>query len=235
MTGTLYGLGIGPGDPELITVKALRLLKACPVLAYPAPETGESLARRIIAPHLDGHAPEEFAIRMPMVAARFPAQEVYDEAAEIMAEHLESGRDVAVLCEGDPFFYGSFMYLFGRMADRFPVEVVPGVSSLTACAAVLDAPLAARNDVLTVVPAPLENDDLAKRLETCEAAAIIKVGRHFARVRDLLAELGLEGQARYVEHATMADQKVLPLDAVGEDAVPYFSMILLHKRGEAWR
>ena len=101
MTGKLYGLGIGPGDPELITVKALRLLKSCSVLAYPAPETGESLARRIIAPHLDGHAPEEFAIRMPMVAARFPAQEVYDQAAVTLGAHLEAGRDVAVLCEGD--------------------------------------------------------------------------------------------------------------------------------------
>ena len=234
MSGTLYGLGIGPGDPDLITLKALRILRAVPVIAYPAPEAGESLARRIVAAHIpEGRT--EIAIRMPLVEARFPAQEVYDAAAAELAEHLGAGRDVAVLCEGDPFFYGSFMYLFGRMADRFPVEVVPGVSSLTACAAVLDAPLAARNDVLTVVPAPLENEDLAKRLETCEAAAIIKVGRHFARIRGLLAELGLEGQARYVEHATMADQKVLPLDAVGADAVPYFSMILLHKRGEAWR
>ncbi len=235
MSGRLYGLGIGPGDPELITVKALRLLRACPVLAYPAPDSGESLARRIVDPHLDGHAPEEFAIRMPMVAARFPAQEVYDEAAEVMAGHLEAGRDVAVLCEGDPFFYGSFMYLFGRMADRFPVEVVPGVSSLTACAAVLDAPLAARNDVLTVIPAPLDDTDLTRRLEACEAAAIIKVGRHFGRVRDLLASLGLSDRARYVERATMADQRVLPLDAVEADSVPYFSMILLHRRGEAWR
>ena len=125
MTGTLYGLGIGPGDPELITLKALRLLRAAPVLAYPAPEHGESLARRIIAPHLDGER-IEVAIRMPLVEARFPAQQVYDRAAEELGEHLDADRDVAVLCEGDPFFYGSFMYLFGRMAERFPVEVVPG-------------------------------------------------------------------------------------------------------------
>ena len=241
MSGRLYGLGIGPGDPELITVKALRLLRDCPVLAYPAPETGESLARRIVAPHLDG-APaakgadrKEIAIRMPMVAARFPAQEVYDRASVELAGHLEAGRDVAVLCEGDPFFYGSFMYLFGRMAERFPVEVVPGVSSLTACAAVLDAPLAARNDVLTVLPAPLETAALKARLATCEAAAIIKVGRHFAKVRELLTELGLEENARYVEHATMADQKVLPLEAVEAESVPYFSMVLVHKRGAAWQ
>ena len=235
MSGRLYGLGIGPGDPELITVKALRLLRDCPVLAYPAPETGDSLARRIVEPHLNGEDRTEVAIRMPMVAARFPAQEVYDRAAEELAGHLDAGRDVAVLCEGDPFFYGSFMYLFGRMAERFEVEVVPGVSSLTACAAVLDAPLAARNDVLTVLPAPLPAETLRQRLETSESVAIIKVGRHFQKVHELLAELGLCENARYVERATMADQKVLPLDAVEAEAVPYFSMILVHRRGEAWR
>ncbi len=233
MTGTLYGLGIGPGDPELITLKALRLMKAAPVLAYPAPETGESLARRIVAPHLAGER-IEIAIRMPLVEARFPAQQVYDRAAEELGAHLTAGRDVAVLCEGDPFFYGSFMYLFGRMAERFTVEVVPGVSSLTACAAVLGAPLAARNDVLTVVPAPLEEAELKARLAGTEAAAVIKLGRHFAKVRRVLDELGLARHARYVEHATMESQRSMPLDEVAEDRVPYFSMILVHKRGEAW-
>jgi len=233
MTGTLYGLGIGPGDPELITLKALRLLRAAPVLAYPAPEEGESLARRIVAPHLDGgHI--EVAIRMPLVEARFPAQQVYDRATEELGGHLAAGRDVAVLCEGDPFFYGSFMYLFGRMAERFTVEVVPGVSSLTACAAVLGAPLAARNDVLVVVPAPLDEAALEARLAGVEAAAVIKLGRHFAKVCRVLDRLGLAEHARYVEHATMDSQRILPLDAVVGDSVPYFSMILVHRRGEAW-
>ena len=235
MTGTLYGLGIGPGDPELITLKALKCLQAVPVIAYPAPPEGDSLARSIVAPHLNG-AQTEIAIRMPMVAARFPAQEVYDRAAEEIGGELEAGRDVAVLCEGDPFFYGSFMYLFGRMAERFPVEVIPGVSSLTACAAVLGAPLVARNDVLTVVPATLEAGEIERRLsEGGEAAAIVKVGRNLEKVRAVLGDLGLADDARYVEHATMASQKILPLAAVGAEAAPYFSMILVHKRGEAWR
>ena len=233
MTGTLYGLGIGPGDPELITVKALRLLQAAPVLAYPAPEKGESLARSIVADLLPG-GQAEVAIRMPIEVARFPAQEVYDRSAVELGGHLAEGRDVAVLCEGDPFFYGSFMYLFGRMAEDFPVEVVPGVSSLTACAAVLGAPLAARNDVLAVVPGPLPDEELKARLADCQAAALIKVGRHFPRIRSVLEELGLAGRARYVERATMASQKILPLDAVDPAAVPYFSMILVHTRGEAW-
>jgi precorrin-2/cobalt-factor-2 C20-methyltransferase len=233
MTGTLYGLGIGPGDPELVTLKALRLLKAVPVVVYPAPEEGDSLARGIVAEHLPG-GQTEIALRMPMVAARFPAQEVYDRGAEEIGGHLAAGRDVAALCEGDPFFYGSFMYLFGRVAERFPVEVVPGVSSLTACAAVLGAPLAARNDVLTVIPAPLEDHVLAALLRDAEAAAIIKVGRHLPRVRKVLRLLGLLDRARYVERATMAEQRILALAGVDGASAPYFSMILVHRRGEAW-
>jgi precorrin-2/cobalt-factor-2 C20-methyltransferase len=233
MNGTLYGLGVGPGDPELITLKALRLLRAAPVIAYPAPEHGDSLARAIVAGHLPG-GQTEIAIRMPMVVERFPAQEIYDRAAIEIGAHLEAGRDVAVLCEGDPFFYGSFMYLFGRMAERFPVQVVPGVSSLTACAAASGAALASRNDVLTVVPAPLPPERLRELLLNTDAAAIMKLGRHFAKVRDVLTELGIAKQARYVERATMPNQRLLPLDEVDPDIVPYFSMVLVHKRGEAW-
>jgi precorrin-2/cobalt-factor-2 C20-methyltransferase len=233
MNGTLYGLGVGPGDPELITLKALRLLRAAPVIAYPAPEHGDSLARAIVVGHLPG-GQTEIAIRMPMVVERFPAQEIYDRAAVEIGAHLEAGRDVAVLCEGDPFFYGSFMYLFGRMAERFPVQVVPGVSSLTACAAASGAALASRNDVLTVVPAPLPPERLRELLLNTDAAAIMKLGRHFAKVRDVLIALGLAAQARYVERATMQNQRLLPLDEVDPDSVPYFSMVLVHKRGEAW-
>jgi precorrin-2/cobalt-factor-2 C20-methyltransferase len=233
MNGTLYGLGVGPGDPELITLKALRLLRSAPVIAYPAPEHGDSLARAIVAEHLPG-GQTEIAIRMPMLVERFPAQEIYDRAAVEIGGHLEAGRDVAVLCEGDPFFYGSFMYLFGRMAERFPVQVVPGVSSLTACAAISGAALAARNDVLTVIPAPLPPERLRDLLANTDAAAIMKLGRHFTKVRDVLNELGFSAHARYVERATMSNQRLLPLDAVDPDSVPYFSMVLVHRRGEAW-
>ena len=253
MSGTVYGIGVGPGDPELITLKGARLLSACPVIAYPAPETGDSLARRIAAPHIPGDA-TEIIIRTPMSTDRFPAEEVYDRAALTIGEHLAAGRDVAVLCEGDPFFYGSFMYLFARLAEQWPVEVVPGVSSLMACAATLGAPqrrlegfrqaaldavtlgapLAARNDVLTVLPAPLDDAILSDRLAGCDAAAIIKVGRHFGRVRALLNTLGLAEHARYIERATMSEQRVVALDEVDSDSVPYFSMILVHTRGTAW-
>ncbi len=234
MTGTLYGIGAGPGDPDLITLKSLKVLQSVPVLAYPAPDDGDSLVRAIVDPHLSGQQ-EEVVIRIPMVVDRFPAQDVYDKAVADIGAHLQAGRDVAFVCEGDPFFYGSFMFLFGRMAEQYPVEVIPGVSSLTAAAAVLGAPLAARNDILTVIPAPLDDASLSRRLADADAAVIIKVGRHFARVRAVLNDLGLDHCARYVERATMSQQKVLPLSDVDDTNVPYFSIILVHKRGAAWQ
>ncbi len=232
--GTLYGVGVGPGDPELITLKALRILKSTPVVAWPAPLEGDSLARTIAAPHMeDGQI--EIPIRMPLHGGPFPLDTVYDEAALQIAGHLEEGRDVAVICEGDPFFYGSFMYLFGRMADSVPVEVIPGVTSLTAAASVLRKPLAAKNDILTVVPAPLDEDELERRIAQCDAAAVIKVGRHFAKLRRVLDRLGLIDDAHYVEYATMDRQDTMPLADVPADRAPYFSIVLIHKRGAAWQ
>ena len=233
MSGKVYGLGVGPGDPELITVKALRLLRAAPVVAYPAPDDGASFARAIVARWLVP-VQIEIAIRVPMESARFPAQAVYDRAADDIAAHAAEGRDVAVLCQGDPFFYGSFMYLFARLAERVPVEVVPGVSSLGACAAAARWPLAARDDALMVLPASLADDELARRIAAADAVALIKLGWHFTRVRDLLGRLGLAAKARYIERATTAGERVLALDAVDPAGVPYFSMILLHRRGAAW-
>lgn len=233
-SGTLYGVGVGPGDPELVTLKALRILKTVPVLAWPAPEEGPSLAREIVAEHLPG-TQREIPIRMPLLPARFPADDVYDRAAVEIGAALSAGDDVAVICEGDPFFYGSFMYLFGRLAGEHRIEVVPGVSSLTACAAALGAPLSAKNDVLTVVPGPLDAEIMKQRLADADAAAIIKVGRHFEKIRGVIDDLGLSDNARYIERATMAEQRIVPLAEVGEDNAPYFSMILVHKRKEAWK
>lgn len=233
--GTAFGIGVGPGDPELLTLKALRLIQECPVLAWPATLDNDSTARAIAEPHIPDDR-IEIPIRMPMVESRFPAQDVYDQAAEKIGEHLSEGRNVAVLCEGDPFFYGSFMYLFARLAERHSVEVVPGVSSLTAVPAALGVPLASRNDILTVLPGPLEEAMLADRLSDCEAAAIIKVGRHLPKIRRVLDQVGLLDHARYVQHATMEKQVVEPLAAMPEDMkAPYFSMVIVHRRGEAWR
>lgn len=234
MTGTIYGIGVGPGDPELVTLKAVRLARAAPVLAYPAPLTGESLARRIMAPHLVG-AQIEFPIRMPLSTDRFPVNQVYDAAAETLAGHVAEGRDVAILCLGDPFFYGSFMYLFARLAERARVEIVPGVTSIAAASARLGFPLAAREDVMSVVPALLDDAAIERHLAAAESLAILKLGRHFARVRDLLLRTGFAPRARYIERASFEDERILPLEAVDPGAVPYFSLILVHRRGMAWR
>jgi len=233
MTGRVLGLGVGPGDPELLTLKALARLRAAPVVAYPAPERGPSFARAIVGRWISP-AQIEIPIRVPIESGT-PPDSVYDAAAVAIAAELHRGRDVAVLCQGDPFFYGSFIYLFARLAEAHEVEIVPGVSSLAAVAAAAKWPLAARADVLAVVPASLDDASLERRMAAADAIAIIKLGRHFARVRDLLGGLGLAAHARYVERASLASERVLPLDAVAPETVPYFSMILCHRRGGAGR
>lgn len=233
MSGKLYGLGLGPGDPELITLKAHRILTSAPVIAYPAPDTGPSFARQIAAPFLRADQLEVPMI-VPMRVERFPAQDIYDAAAITLSHHLDAGSDVAVLCEGDPFFYGSFMYLFERLAHRYPTEVVPGVSSMMAAAAAYGRPLAARNDVLSVLPGPLDDDALRARIESASAVAIIKLGRHFSRIRALIDAMGLTDSAGYIERVSLASERLMPLGAVAEDVAPYFSMILIYKGAEGW-
>jgi precorrin-2/cobalt-factor-2 C20-methyltransferase len=225
----VWGIGLGPGDPELLTLKALRLIRAADVIAYPAPEKGDSFARTIAAPHLPGEQ-REIAIRMPLGDGSFPKAEIYDAAAEKILDEVGNGRRVAVLCEGDPFFYGSFGYLYSRLADRCAVAVVPGVSSLMACAGASETPLALRNQTLAILPGALPEGPLRSRLQAAEAAAIVKVGRHLGKIREILNELGLIERARYVEHATLGTERVLPLSQVPNAEAPYFSMILVHAR-----
>lgn len=232
-SGILYGVGVGPGDPDLLTLKAHRLIETAEVIAYPAPEGGDSFARAIVADSIPVNA-EEICISVPMSVARFPAQDVYDEAAATISRHLNSGRNVVVLCEGDPFFYGSFMYLYERLADVHTIEVVPGVSSLMTCAARIKRPLAGRNDVLKIIPAPLPEDRLLAEIKSADAAAIIKVGRHYDKVRKVLDQLGLTSACGYIERASLDNEIVKPLNAVDGGNIPYFSMILLYKGAESW-
>ncbi|MSU90710.1 precorrin-2 C(20)-methyltransferase [Rhodobacteraceae bacterium 2CG4] len=224
MSGTLYGVGVGPGDPELLTLKAHRLISSAVTVAYPAPDSGASFARSIVAAFIP-KAAREIPIVIPMRSERFPAQAIYDRAADEIAEALQHG-DVVVLCEGDPFFYGSFMYLFARLAGRTPVRIVPGVTSMTACAAAVQRPLCARNEVLSALPATLPDDELRALIARPGALAIMKVGRHLPRVRALLAEAGLERRAAFVSHASLPHQQAMPL-AEAPDTAPYFSMILV--------
>ena len=228
MSGILYGLGVGPGDPELITLKALRIIEEAPIIAYPAPDVGDSLARSIAEPHIPA-GKTEIAIRTPMVPGNFPAHDVYDRYAAEIGEHLEAGRDVAVLCEGDPFLYGSFMYVFARLADDFETRVVPGVSSLGACSAAAGVPLVSRNETLAIVPGPLDEAELESRIRESTAVAVMKVGRHLDKIRRVIERLDLSAHAYYVQHASMSDQRVTPLDKMETAKAPYFSMILIRR------
>lgn len=230
--GKLYGVGLGPGAPDLMTLRAHRLISAARVVAYPALAGTESFARSIAADLIPAGA-QEIVMDVPMTAARGPAQTAYDKGAAEIAAALAAGEDVICLCEGDPFFYGSFMYIYARLADRFAVEVVPGVTSITACAAAAGLPLAARNERLTVLLGPLPEDELKARIDGAECVAILKVGRHLPKIRAVIAGLDLLAHATYIARASLPDQVICPLAEAPDDA-PYFSMILLVKGGDPW-
>ena len=232
MTGVLYGVGLGPGAPDLITLRAARLIEDAKVVAYPSLAGGDSFARAIAADLIASDA-QEIVMDVPMTVERAPAQAAYDTGAAQIAEALDAGRDVVCLCEGDPFFYGSFMYLYARLSDKYQVEIVPGVTSITACAARAGMPLAARNERLTVLPGPLPEGELRTRIEGAESVVIMKVGRHLAKIRAVIDDLGLTDTAMYVERATLPQEVVLPLAEAPEKA-PYFSMILLTKGADPW-
>ncbi|MEO0034415.1 MAG: hypothetical protein RLZZ501_438 [Pseudomonadota bacterium] len=234
MAGRLFGLGVGPGDPELITLKALRHLREAPVVAYFAARGRKGNALTTVESHLP---PSKTLLPLiyPVTTEKLPApfcyetamRDFYDDSARTVAAELDAGRDVAVICEGDPLFFGSFMYLHDRLAERYEAEVVPGVCSMLACAAVAGTPLVYRNQTLTVLSGVLPAEDLRRQLAGAEAAVVMKLGSNFAKVRGVIAELGLLDRARYVERATMAEQRTLPLDGIDPATVPYFAMILV--------
>ena len=224
-TGKLYGLGIGPGDPELLTLKAYKILSKSPVIAYPLSPNGKTLARSIVAEYLQ-HNPIEIPMYFPFKLEE-SSEPYYDKAAEKIAEYLQQGLDVAVLCEGDPFFYGTFMYIFNRLSDKFPTEVVPGISSMMGSASALGTPLTYRNDVFMVLSAILPAEVLAEKLAHADAAVIIKLGRHFGKVYQVLKDLNLNHRARYIERATSEHQRLADINEISPEEVPYFSMIVI--------
>jgi precorrin-2 C20-methyltransferase / precorrin-3B C17-methyltransferase len=237
VTGRLYGVGVGPGDPELITLKAAKLIKTADVIAYHSGTTGRSIARSIADSLISEDAIEELLI-YPVTTGSIDhplgyygaVDDFYDESAERLSKHLDAGRTVVVLAEGDPLFYSSYMYLHDRLSPRFPSEIVPGITSVTAAATALRMPLARHEDVLTVLPGTLPVPELARRLANTDAAAIMKLGRTFAGVREALWQSGRLDDARYVERVTTGEQRVLPVADVDPTTVPYFSMIVVPGR-----
>jgi len=234
--GRLFGVGVGPGDPDLVTVKAARVIAAADVIAYPvAPRAGATgVARAIAGPHMRAGV-LEIALTYPITIepSNHPGgyeaaiADFYDAGAAELATHLDAGRDVVVLCEGDPFFYGSYMYLHDRLAGRYVTEVVPGVTSFSAAAAAAGTPLVKRDDVLTILPGTLSQDELATRLRAADAAVVMKLGRTFPGVRDAAEAAGVAERAVYVERASAAGERTAPLRDVDAADVPYMSLVLV--------
>ncbi|MEU8385093.1 precorrin-2 C(20)-methyltransferase [Streptosporangium sp. NPDC048865] len=233
-TGRLWGVGLGPGDPELVTVKAARLIGQADVIAFHSARHGRSIARSVAAPYLrEGQVEEALIYPLTTETTDHPGgyqgaiDDFYAACAVRLAAHLDAGRDVVVLCEGDPLFYGSYMHMHKRLSHRYVTEVVPGVTSVSGASAVLGRPLVERDEVLTVLPGTLPAEVLAERLASTDSAAVLKLGRTFTKVRDALAEAGRLDEAWYVERATTGQQRLAPLAEVDPGSVPYFSLALI--------
>ncbi|VAW19468.1 Cobalt-precorrin-2 C20-methyltransferase [hydrothermal vent metagenome] len=225
MGGIFYLVGVGPGDPELVSLKAVRILGSVDVVAYAQKPGSQSMALGIAQTHIALKA-KHMATDIPMLVERAPAQAAYDDLAAAIGVHLKAGRSVAYLCEGDPLFYGSAIHLLDRLGAEAKVEIIPGINSLDAAAAAAGFALAVRNDVFKILPAPLDSDQLRLELECGQAVAIIKLGRHFERVRAVLIETGHASGAVVVEYASMKSQKITPLLEFEQDTVPYFALVL---------
>ncbi|MFF7728904.1 precorrin-2 C(20)-methyltransferase [Streptomyces sp. NPDC008001] len=239
-TGRLYGVGLGPGDPSLMTVRAVEVITAADVVAYHSARHGRSIARSIAERHLrPGHIEERLVYPVTTETTDHPGgyrgamEEFYEEAAARLAAHLDAGRTVAVLAEGDPLFYSSYMHMHKRLADRYPTEVIPGVTSVSAAAARLGEPLVEGEEILTILPGTLPEEELAARLAATDSAVVIKLGRTFPAVRGALERSGRLAEARYVERATMSGERTGRLADVDPESVPYFSVAVLPSRADA--
>ena len=232
--GRLFGIGVGPGDPELMTVKAVTRIGAAPVVAFFAAKGRPSNARRTADAAITA-AHTELRFDYPMTTETLGPEQsyenammrCYDDAAARVEAELVGGRDVAVLCEGDPLFYGSYMYVHNRLADRFETTVIPGISSLTAGAAAVARPLACGDELLSVLSGVMSVEILKEALTSCDAAVVIKLGRNLAKVRSVIESVGLIERAFYVERASHDVQRCCPLAEADAARAPYFSMIVI--------
>jgi precorrin-2 C20-methyltransferase/precorrin-3B C17-methyltransferase len=232
--GTLWGVGLGPGDPELVTVKAARVIGEADVVAYHSARHGRSIARTIAEPYLrPGQVEEHFVYPVTTETTDHPGgyagamEDFYREAADRIAVHLEASRNVALLAEGDPLFYSSYMHMHTRLTSRFDAVIVPGVTSVSAASAATGMPLVQGDEVLTILPGTLPPDELRRRLADTDAAVVLKLGRSYPAVREALSAAGRLDQALYVERASTTAQKVLAAADVDETSVPYFSLAML--------
>jgi precorrin-2/cobalt-factor-2 C20-methyltransferase len=232
--GTLVAVGLGPGDPELITLKALRALQSARAVAYFAKAGNRSNALAIAAAHLRSDVPQ-LPLLYPVTteldhksdAYRRAICDFFDQSAATLARELDRGVTVAVICEGDPLFYGSYMHLHERLARHYRTEVVAGVTGMSGCWSSVGAPIAQGDDVFTVLPGTLAEEELARRIRDTDAAVIMKVGRNLPKVRRALARTGRLDRALYVERGTMNGAKAMRLADKSDDVAPYFAIVLV--------
>lgn len=235
--GTLYTVGMGPGDPELITLKAARVLAAAPVIAFFAKRGRIGHARSIADRHIRP-AVRELRFEYPFTTEiahdsaeyRSAMSCFYDKTSRAIGEALDGGADVALLCEGDPFFYGSAMYLFDRLGRHYRREIIPGITGMSACWTNAGLPIAHGDDVLSILPGTLSVENLTARLADTDAAVIMKVGRNLEKIRSSLAAAGLLDRAIYVERGAMDGQRIMKLRDLVEPTAPYFSIVLVPGR-----
>ncbi len=236
--GKLIGVGLGPGDPELLTVKAVKAIKSAPIIAFFA-KAGRRGNAREIADCWIGHEQTEVPLYYPMTTeTRFDhpvyietLHAFYEASCATLAAHLEAGRDVALLAEGDPFFYGSFMHIYMRLRERFETAIVPGVPGMAGCWSAAETPMTWGDDVLIVLPATLSEDEIVERLRHCDAAVIMKLGANLPKARNAVLRAGRAASALYVERGTMSGEKVMKLTEKIDDSAPYFSLILIPGEG----
>ncbi len=236
--GTLYGVGVGPGDARYLTLRAAGLVRSVDVIAYFAKRGLQGNARRIVAPLVEAGRTErrfEYPLtdEVPADSADYQREmgAFYRETAHSIAELLRDGRSVGLLAEGDPFFYGSFMHMWRRLASQFPVEVVPGVTGMSGCWTRANLPITWGNDTLAVLPGTLDEKRLIDRLRTTDAAVIMKVGRNLGKVRRAVEAAGLLSRAVYVERGTMQDERILPLADCDSPTGAYFATVLIPGQG----
>ncbi|MDQ0321941.1 precorrin-2/cobalt-factor-2 C20-methyltransferase [Pararhizobium capsulatum DSM 1112] len=230
----MIGVGTGPGDPELLTVKAVKALERADVLAYFAKEgrrgNGRAIVDGLVKPgivELPLYYPVTTEIDKDRDDYKSSITGFYDASARAVAEHLEAGRTVAVLSEGDPLFYGSYMHLHVRLAGRFSADVIPGITAMSGCWSLAGVPIVQGDDVLSVLPGTMAEAELGRRLADTEAAVIMKVGRNLPKIRRALEAAGRLEQALYVERGTMTNSAMTRLAEKGDDEAPYFSLVLV--------
>ena len=236
--GIIYGLGLGPGNPNLMSVKADRILRQSTNIAFFRKKGRKGHARTIVDTMLPANV-IEFVMEYPVtteiplddLAYNQTLSEFYKDCAEHIKTLSEQGTSVSVLCQGDPFFYGSFMHIYTRVKDSHPVEVVPAITGMSAAWTETGAPMTWGDDVLSVVVGTLPEEVLIAKMTQCDALVVMKIGRHLEKVKRALKASGLFERAFLVLHAAMNNSEVQKLSELKEDDTPYFSIIIVHGQG----